>query len=130
MEGINALASSNDYINTDPVFVGDINGDGRDDMIVHWATSSKKRQLLVYTANANGTLNAGVNLSTSNTHDPAVYSGAFFIADVDGDGNDDFIVKWRNGDNIAFLTYRGTSSGTFSAAVRTNLSNAIPYYIE
>lgn len=130
LEGINALTSSNDYIPRDPVFVGDVNGDGRDDLIVHWTSSAGKRQLLVYTANSNGTFNSGVNFATTNNNNPLLYSGRFFVADVDGDGREDFIVKWRNGDNIAFLTYKGTSTGTFSAAVRTNLTNAIPYFDE
>ena len=130
LEGTNALVSSNDYIPRDPVFIGDVNGDGRDDMIVHWTTSTERRQLLVYTANSNGTYNAGVNFSTTNANNHRVYSGRFFVADVDGDGRDDFIVKWRNGENIAFLTYKGTSIGTFSDAVRSNFTNIIPYFDE
>ncbi|MGN1155042.1 MAG: S8 family serine peptidase [Agathobacter sp.] len=124
----NALTSTNNYVESDPVFIGDVNGDGRDDMIVQWANSSKKRQLLVYTAKEDGTYNAGVNYSTSNTHNANLYAGKFLVGDVNGDGRDDFIVKWKKDDENRFLTYRGTTTGTFSAAVRTVPSIAIPYY--
>lgn len=123
-----ALVSTNNYVESDRVLIGDVNGDGRDDMIVQWANSSKKRQLLVYTAKSDGTYNAGVNYSTSNTQDATIYAGTFRIGDVNGDGRDDFIVKWKKDDENRFLTYRGTTTGTFSAAVRTVPSIAIPYY--
>ena len=77
-----ALTSTNDYIETDPVFVGDIDGNGRADMIVHWTSSSGSRQLLTYKANSNGTYNSGVNYSTSNSHNPSVYAGTFLVADI------------------------------------------------
>lgn len=123
-----ALTSTNDYIETDPVFVGDIDGNGRADMIVHWTSSSGSRQLLTYKANSNGTYNSGVNYSTSNSHNPSVYAGTFLVADINGDGRDDFIVKWKNGGDINFLTYRGTASCSFSSAVRTDTLVGIPYY--
>lgn len=123
-----ALTSTNDYIETDPVFVGDIDDNGRADMIVHWTSSSGSRQLLTYKANSNGTYNSGVNYSTSNSHNPSVYAGTFLVADINGDGRDDFIVKWKNGGDINFLTYRGTASCSFSSAVRTDTLVGIPYY--
>ena len=124
----NALTSTNNFVESDPVFVGDVNGDGRDDMIVQWANSSKKRQLLVYTAKEDGTYNAGIKYSTSNAQDASIYAGTFRIGDVNGDGRDDFIVKWKKDDENRFLTYRGTTTGDFTAAVRTVPSTAIPYY--
>jgi hypothetical protein len=57
-----------------------------------------------------------------------VYAGSFFIGDVNGDGRDDFIVKWKSSNNVRFLTYRGTASGSFAAADRTTPSPEIPYY--
>ena len=126
----NPLISTDEYIESDPVFVGDINGDGLSDMIVQWANENKKRQLLIYIANADGTYNEGVNRATDNSQDPTVYAGAFFVADVNGDGRDDFIVKWRNGSKTEFLTYRGTADGTFLGALRTMPETIIPYYNE
>ena len=133
--GVAALIKSirPDLSATEPqTFSGDVNGDGRSDMIVQWANDSNKRQLLIYTANADGTYNAGVNLSTSNAQNPPLYAGTFLVADVNGDGRDDFIVKWRYNLtlNVEFLTYCGTAQGSFSAAVRTTPQTSIPYYNE
>lgn len=122
-----ALTSTNSYVISDPVFVGDVNGDGRSDMIVQWSLNGYY-QFLIYTANANGTYNAAVRLSTSIAYDLNTYAGTYFVADVNGDGCDDFIIKYKNGDNNAFLTLRGTSSGSFLTAVRTIPTIAIPYY--
>ena len=88
-----ALTGTNTYIESDPVFVGDISGDGRSDMIVHWANADNARQLLTYKATSSGTYSAGVNYSASNTHNPNMYAGTFLVDDVNGDGRDDFIVK-------------------------------------
>ncbi len=130
-ESIAALTSTNKYIETDPVFVGDINGDGRSDMIVQWANSLGVRQLLTYTANSDGTYNAGVNYYTSNAQNPLQYAGTFLVGDVNGDGRDDFIVKWRSSNNmVRFLTYRGTAAGSFLSAVSTTPTQDIPYYSE
>lgn len=127
--GTNALTSSNDFIETDPVFVGDFNGDNYSDMLVHWKNSSNKRQLLLYTGKSDGTYNSGFNYGTSNTHNPATYSGSFYVADVDGDGRDDFIVKWHheNTNDVNFLTYRWTDNGL--TVVRSDtFTNEIPYF--
>lgn len=124
-----ALESTNIYKVDDPVFVGDINGDGCADMIVHWELNGY-RQFLIYTAKNDGTYNAAIRQSTSNQHNPVLFAGSFYVADVNGDGRDDFVVKWRNGTVINYLTYLGTTSGSFSAPVRTTPTIPIPYYIE
>lgn len=124
-----ALESTNSYKVDDPVFVGDINGDGRSDMIVHWELNGY-RQFLIYTAKNDGTYNTAIRQTTSNQHNPVQFAGSFYVADVNGDGRDDFIVKWRNGSSINYLTYLGTASGSFSDAVRTTPSLTIPYYNE
>ncbi len=122
------LSDTHAFDHTDPIFAGDVNGDGRSDVIVHWVNNGK-RQLLVYAANTNGAYPAtGVNYASTNAHDPAVYAGSFFVGDVNGDGRDDFIAKWKSSNNVRFLTYCGTASGSFAAAVRTTPSPAIPYY--
>ena len=124
-----AIVSTNNYIETDPVFVGDVNGDGRSDMIVHWVNDSGLRQLLIYTANADATYNTGVRKSTTNAHDPGTYAERMFVADVNGDGRDDFIVKRKNSDDgVEFLTYLGMSNNWFSTPASTTPSTHIPYY--
>ena len=122
-----ALVSTNNYVIDDPVFVGDINGDGTSDMVVHWV-SNGKRQLLIYTANTDCTYDAAIRCPTTDTHDPTSNAGAFYIADVNSDGRDDFIVKWRDGLNIRLLTYLGMASGSFREALTTTPTTNIPYY--
>ena len=124
-----ALNSGNHYVLTDPVFVGDTTGDGRTDMIVHWTNYEGKRQLLTYKAKSDGTYNLGNNYPTDNANDPYVYAERYFVDDVDGDGKDDFIVKWKNSSGmVRFYTYRGKSDASFQAAAKTTPSINVPYY--
>ena len=123
-----ALYSSDIYNDTDFVTTGDTNGDGLADVIVQRANENKKRQLLVYSALDDLFFDNANIYTTSNTQDPTVYAGTFLIADVNGDGKDDFIVKWRNGTETRFLVYRGTNFGSFSSAVGSVFATFIPYY--
>lgn len=124
-----ALSSTNDYIETDPVYVADVNGDGRSDMVVHWVNNSGYRQLLIYIANSDGTYNAAIRHSTTNPHNSSLYSETMVVADISGDGRDDFVVKRRNErDSVQFLTYLGTASGAFSSTLTTTPTTFIPYF--
>lgn len=115
----NALTSNNNYVETDPVFIGDINGDGCSDMVVMYASSGKRR-LLTYTADANGTYPHGYRSVSTHSHDVVKYPCGSYIADVNGDGRDDLIIKRKNSNNnISLLTYLGTTSGTFTEAAAT-----------
>ncbi len=125
----NALTSNNNYVETDPVFVGDINGDGCSDMVIMYASSGKRR-LLTYTADTNGTYPHTYRSVSTHSHDVVKYPCGAYIADVNGDGRDDLIIKWKNsGNNISLLTYLGTTTGTFNEAVATAPSTSVPYYI-
>ncbi len=124
---VNALESTNNYIESDPVFTGDVNGDGRADMIIHWVNEGK-RQLLVYTANSDGTYNTGINYSSTFNHDPINWPCSLYVATVNSDNRADFIVKWNDNYKNAFITYLGTSNGSFSEGVNSIISNPVPFY--
>ncbi|MCL2088070.1 MAG: S8 family serine peptidase [Oscillospiraceae bacterium] len=126
-EAIYAIQSTNDYIASDPVFMGDVTGNGRNDMIVHWS-SGGKRQLLVYRANTDGSYSTGVNTSSARNHNPYIWPAKFFVGRVNNDNRDDFVVKWNNSGNIAFLTYTANSNGTFNEALYTVPNTAVPYF--
>ena len=118
------MISTVDYVETDPLLVGDVNGDGYSDMIVHWTNSVNRRQLRVYLANSSATYSEGVNLSTNDIHDPSIYAERFYVADVNGDGKKDFILKYRNESTgeVNFKTYVGSVTGNMMPAVTSVLT--------
>lgn len=112
-------ATTNKYVDDDPIFVGDVNGDGRADVIVHFA-SNGKRAFVIYTGKTNGSFNNAVRIVTTNTHDTSIYPCKFLVDDFTGDGKDDFLVHYRdtNGTRSNHL-YKGNSSGGFNTAIKT-----------
>ncbi len=81
----------------------------------------------VYTGNQNGTFNEGVNHPSTRGHDPLTYPTDFFVANVNGDGKDDFIVKCRHNTVVRFLTYRWTDNG-LTVVRSATFTNEIPYF--
>lgn len=109
-EAVQSTASVFNYADTDPAFMGDVNGDGRSDFVIHWSENNKRR-LLTYTANADGTYTEGAMLYSARTHNPSVYPCSFHLADATGDGKVDFLVHW--GDTAGkrnIMVYKGISS--------------------
>ncbi len=85
--------------------------------------------MLIYTANSDGTYNAGIRHSTTTIHDPTLYSETMFIADINGDGRDDFVVKRRNEYNgIEFITFPGLSTGALGNAIISSPTTFVPYF--
>ena len=126
----NALESTNNYVATDPVFVGDFNGDGYDDLLVHWANSSEKRQLLLYKGTANATFETGVTLSSTRNHKASIFT-KFLVSDVNGDGKDDFVVHWKNSAGKRNnLVYLGTNSPPYLIDATTNALTSTNSYRE
>ncbi len=104
---------------------GDVNGDNRADMILS-RNINEKRALTVFMGKTDGSFTEPVTTNSTRTF---VYSDPAFAGDFNGDGRDDFIVRWKSYDGrVCFLTYPGTASGGFSAAVRTEPNANIPYY--
>ena len=128
-EAVKTAATSNNYIATDPVFVGDINGDGCGDMLVQWANSNRKRNLLVYKRKSDVIYETVGNQTTSETLDLTEIPSCLFLADVTGEGRADFIVKYRcsNG-NTRFITYVATNSTPSFGAAVYSAETAIPYF--
>ncbi|WP_197168162.1 FG-GAP-like repeat-containing protein [Neorhodopirellula pilleata] len=91
--------------NTEPLTVADINGDGRDDVIVGLSQANQTR---VYLAGIGGVLSAGATLATSGR----VLATA--SADVDGDGDRDILVTTANGE---LLVFSNSGTGLFADGV-------------
>lgn len=109
-------------------FTGDFNGDGRDDLLVHWSTGNGgSRYFVTYRGNSACSFEAGVNTFTGSSN---VTADPILIGDVNGDNIDDVIVEYKSGSNRAFNVYAGTSSGTFAEkviTVTTNIRNSSVY---
>ncbi len=112
-EGIDSTESVFNYVDSDPAYMGDVNGDGRSDFVIHWSENNKRR-LLTYTAKADGTFAEGAMLYSVRTHDPNTYPCSFHLADATGDGKMDFLVHWKNtAGKRNIMVYKGiSSSGT------------------
>ena len=104
--------STNNYIEADSVFVEDIDGDGFDDVIVHWINGSHKSNLLSYHCNLNGSFNYGVNVSL-NTDQYFYNARRFFTGDFNGDSFGDFVVQWDDDGTITTDFYAGNSGCSF-----------------
>ncbi len=127
-EAVATAATSNNYVAGDQIFVGDINGDGYGDMLVQWANTYNQRNLLVYKGTSSATYGTGTSYNMSDTLDLPELPSCFFLADATGDGRMDFIVKYKSGSVVAFITYAGTSSGSFSVGAYSNIYSEPPYF--
>ncbi|MBQ7779735.1 MAG: S8 family serine peptidase [Clostridia bacterium] len=128
-EAVATDETSNNYIAKDPVFVGDINGDGRGDMVVQWANSGGQRNFLIYKGKEDAKYMTGANYNMSDPLDVIETPSCFLLADVTGEGRADFIVKYcDSNENVAFITYTGTGATLFNPGASTTLTNTIPYF--
>ena len=98
--------------------VGDINGDGRADLVFSVDDNNGNRGIHTYLQQADGTLKPGPSLTTS------LVTTAIFIADLNGDGLQDIALAGGNGPGIS-LWYQSTG-GIFTAPIPDNRFNGQP----
>jgi hypothetical protein len=103
-------------MNPRAIAVGDVNGDGRLDVVVANADSNT---VCVLAGNAVGSLDAAVAYSCGGT-----YPLSIAIGDVTGDGRPDVVVANTNPGNVCVLA--GNAGGTLSAAVSYPCGGSYP----
>ncbi|HEY6765955.1 MAG TPA: VCBS repeat-containing protein [Candidatus Sulfotelmatobacter sp.] len=102
----------------DPIFVGDVNGDGKDDILqAHIGAPSS---VDVWLSNGSGQFTAGSNFTVSTA---ALQGG--ILADVNGDGKLDITAVDSQAPGLVW-TLLGNGDGTFQAATSVALAGVAP----
>ena len=105
------------------IAVGDVNGDGRSDVVVIAAGSGfNTAGAFVYYANASGTLQAPVQVDSGTKLGPLV------VGDLTGDGRADIALAENGADRIttgSLRIYLGKADGSFASPL---VLNPAPYY--
>lgn len=110
----------------DPIFVADLNGDGKDDiLLIHPADSPNHTYIQAWLSNGDGTFTA-VNSGVSATTTGFVWAT---VADVNGDGCPDVVIADSNSPNGSIWTLLGkgdgTCDGSFSAPTGVAFTGAL-----
>ncbi|HWY54570.1 MAG TPA: FG-GAP-like repeat-containing protein [Terriglobales bacterium] len=111
-----------DNIQQDPLFVGDLNKDGKDDiLLVHPAVSPGHTYIQAWISNSDGTFtakNSGVSVTTTGF----VWAA---VTDVNGDGILDVVVADAATPNGSIWTMLGNGDGTFQNPTSVAFTGAL-----
>lgn len=99
----------------DSDFLGDINGDGLDDIIINSDTNaSEKRSYIVMGQDSNSISTTALSFLGPNGGDVTENLGVEKAGDINGDGYDDLLLSVIGGDNQGTYIYYGKEGSTYS----------------
>ncbi len=108
--------TTSDFIHNDPCLIGDANGDGRDDLIVHTHLNGK-RLVQMFAGKTDGTFMTAALTATTASHNYYSVDEKYLVADVNGDGRDDLIVHGEGANGAReSLVFKGRATGGFYTA--------------
>ena len=84
--------------------IGDLNGDGKDEVIQNWGGSVLG--MIVYGANEGHAMTKHWGTSRVSGDGPGAV--ARLIGDINGDGRDEIVQQWANGDKLGTIVYGAT----------------------
>src|SRR5579872_580285 len=99
------------------IFMADLNGDGRTDLVQQWNNSGHVT-LITYLSKGDGTFTIGSFDCPSCGFDsvgPGQGTG-MVAADLNGDGRTDLVQQWDNAGTLWFVIYLSNGDGTFSVS--------------
>src|SRR5579872_1786304 len=109
------------------IFMADLNGDGRTDLVQQWNNSGHVT-LITYLSKGDGTFTIGsfdcptcgfASTTVGTTQagrngKPPIGSTGMLTADLNGDGRTDIIQQWNNSGHVTLITYLSKGDGTFT----------------
>ncbi len=120
------------YAYSDPIFVGDVNGDGYDDVVLHWV-SGGQRQLMLFPGTVTGAFGLNTDHKGFNSAIGLVYNlttnpSQSFLRDVNSDGCADFVCCMKtNAGSQGFWVYKGIANGTGFNTTALNSAGGYPF---
>jgi hypothetical protein len=106
---------------SNPVLTGDVNGDGRTDLIFHWYDPVKG--LTMRTAEGRSDGSFAPTVQTVLGDGSAVLSNPVLTGDVNGDGRTDLIFTFESSDGLHIRTAESKGDGSFAPTVQTVLGD-------